>query len=408
MFKFKAKSPLMGLLMALVIMLGLYMMMERLMQTSQVQLEEPLPEVTTSFFSDDELAIFKDKWSEQNEEGLQLAHEKIAKALQEKKREHFYGTLAIHLEQDDLRRAPHRFIGQMVPVYFDDAGEFDENLSSEFLWRTMSWKGQKVKMMLMNPYVGDERKPTYAEMFFLGERSEGGETVWRGVALDLYELPESRHYPSLDSDQLAFGLIVDDMSTRKLQKMTRDVSAQAFSHFLAKVQKGDAEELTPMDVKYSQLMDSPDLYRGKMVEFTGTLIFKKRNRLTSQGLPPGMDVYEEGYLLNSNQVLYVFRAPKIPAHLELKDIITVKGYFLQRFNFLNRMGRAAWGPLLVASSIEKVKEQDYGMTLVEQRWIFLILAIMLLAFAWLAMRRPMNQKRLVIKKPLKPSSKNKH
>ena len=213
---------------------------------------------------------------------------------------------------------------------------------------------------------------------------------------------------SLDSDQLAFGLIVDDMSTRKLQKMTRDVSAQAFSHFLAKVQKGDAEELTPMDVKYSQLMDSPDLYRGKMVEFTGTLIFKKRNRLTSQGLPPGMDVYEEGYLLNSNQVLYVFRAPKIPAHLELKDIITVKGYFLQRFNFLNRMGRAAWGPLLVASSIEKVKEQDYGMTLVEQRWIFLILAIMLLAFAWLAMRRPMNQKRLVIKKPLKPSSKNKH
>jgi type II secretory pathway component PulM len=101
----------------------------------------------------------------------------------------------------------------------------------------------------------------------------------------------------------------------------------------------------------------------------------------------------------------VFRTPKIPAHLDLKDIITVKGYFLQRFNFLNRMNRATWAPLLVATSVEKVKEQEYGLTPVEQRWIFSILALLILGFIWLVMRKPKNKKRLVVKKVLKPSKK---
>ena len=396
----------MGFLVALAFMVALFVMMERLMQTSQVQLEEPLPEVTRSFFSDEDLAFFKDKWSDKSQGDLRSAHEKLAAALKGKTREDFYGTLAIHLEREHLRRAPHRFVGQMVPVYFDDAGMFEEDLSSEYLWRTMKWNGQKVKLMLVNPYIGDEKKPTYAEMFFLGVSIEGGEEVWRGLALELYELPEDLHYPSLASDQLAFDLIVDDMSSSKLQKMTREVSALAFSHFLAKVQKGKTNEVSPMEVKYSQLMASPDLYRGKLVEFTGSLIFKKRNRLTSQGLPAGMDVYEEGYLLNSNQVLYVFRAPKIPAYLNLKDIVTVKGYFLQRFNFLNRMDRATWAPLLVASNIEKVKEKDYDLTANEQRWLISILALLGLAFVWLVMRKPKNQKRLVVKKALKPKNKS--
>jgi hypothetical protein len=280
--------------------------------------------------------------------------------------------------------------------------------------------------MLMSPYLGKDSSPTYAELFFLGPKKVRGlaggnvdaqnlgienpkeEEVWLAVALELHELPEKMEYPRLDSDALAFDLIVDDMSSRKMQKMTREVSGQAFSHFMAKVQSDKllAEAPKIKEVRYTQLMEAPDAYRGQKVSFTGSLIFKKRNRLTSQGLPPGLDVYEEGYLLNSNRILYVFRTDKIPQDIQLKDVVTVEGYFLQRFNFLNRMDKATWAPLLVASKVAKAEEKEFGMTAVEKRVIMSFLLVVGVLFLWLVLRKPKIQKRLRVKKDLKPKSKS--
>jgi hypothetical protein len=109
-----------------------------------------------------------------------------------------------------------------------------------------------------------------------------------------------------------------------------------------------------------------------------------------------MDVVEEGYLLNSDRVLFLFRTPKIPREIKVNDIVSLEGYFLQRINFLNRMNRATWAPLILASELKRVEEPSYGMTETESVGVTGLLSVLGVVGLWLLVRKkaPVGAKRL--------------
>lgn len=419
MLKLKSKNPIVGLFASLALMCALFMMLEGLRSKAPEAVVEEMPEPVVSFLSEESLAPFKDRWSQSGDAQLMQAYGGVVSQLKNLQRRDLFGSLAVQIEAEHLEKMPQKYIGQLVALKFENAGEFLADKSEEYLWRRLRYGDREIEVLLLSPYTGREDRPVYMEFFFLGESSSGatqgeaganiqgaGSAVWRAVALELHELPEGMLYPHFDRDELAFDLIVDDMSSRKMQKMTREVSALAFSHFMAQVQlsKGPQGwgERKFVDVNYSELMSGPEKYRGQLIEFTGTLIFKKKNRLTNQGLPPGLDVYEEGYVLDSDRILYVFRMPEIPRDIQLKDVIRVRGIFMQRFNFLNRMNKATWAPLMVASECRKLEEKKFGFTASENRMMLTLLLILGLGFTWLVLRKPRIEKKLHIKRSLKP------
>jgi hypothetical protein len=310
-------------------------------------------------------------------------------------REDFLNHLALDIEVEHLVAAPRRYAGQVIPVNFDAEGEV---LAKEVVgyeeWRSIPMGDVRLEVGLLSAYDGVVG-PVYAEIVFLGKK-QNAEGVYLAVAKGLHSLPKDRRYPALPSDEIALSMVVDEMENPTLHAMTRGVSAQVVSHFFAKM--NDAEALAePADVvRYTDLMETPNRYRGEKVKFTGTLIFKKRNRMTSLGLPPGMDVVEEGYLLNSDRVLFLFRTPKIPREIKVNDIVSLEGYFLQRINFLNRMNRATWAPLILASELKRVEEPSYGMTETESVGVTGLLSVLGVVGLWLLVRKkaPVGAKRL--------------
>ncbi|MBF0198875.1 MAG: hypothetical protein HQL32_14255, partial [Planctomycetes bacterium] len=120
---------------------------------------------------------------------------------------------------------------------------------------------------------------------------------------------------------------------------------------------------------------SPDRYRGKVVEFTGSLKFYERRKIPGKSVAPGMDFYYQCYLLDSNQIEYVFRTRDLPEEVKVNDIVHIKGYFLQRYNFLNRLNRTTWVPLIVVGDVEVMAEKSYGLTTNESR-VVIALAVL--------------------------------
>jgi hypothetical protein len=391
MLSFKTKSPITGSLVALAFLVGLYLTMENILQQSQVETAPELPEAGRSILAPELLAPFADKWSTQDPAKSQEALAKIGHDLQTLTRRDFEGYLAVNLGVEQLEASLLRYVGQALPLKFESAGQALGSGGDGFAeTRKMSLQGRDFTVHFVKAYSGNLESPCYAEVIFLGMTNSANATVknFLGAALELHELPMNGQYPRLESDAMALNLIVDDMKTPRLQEMTRNVSPQAMSHFFSKIQAGECEKMPLIDTNYTQLMETPERFRAQKVSFTGTLIFKKKNRLHSENVPPGMDIYEEGFLLNSDQISYVFRAPQIPPHIRIKDIVHIEGYFLQRYNYLNRLNRATWTPLILASKIEKEEEKKISLTDVEKTGVFSVLGILGLGFVWIVMRKP--------------------
>ena len=402
MLVLKTKNSITGLLVALVLLVGIYMAMDKMVQQTKVDKTVELPEAGRSILSDDLLAPFRDKWSSQDPAKTSEALAKIGHRLQELRRSDFEGYWAVNIDLAMAETAPLRYVGQTLPLTLSNAGNVALETSDGFSqFRTISSEGRTFRLALVQNYTGNVMAPVYAEVILLGVKNAANapSSVVEGVALELFELPKDGKYPQMASDALALGLIVDDMSSPDMQKLTRSVSPQVMSHFFSKAQSGEMDKMPIVKATYSNLMETPDRFRAQKVEFTGTLIFTKKNRLKAEGIPPGMDMYEEGILLNSDSISYVFRAPKIPSHLKTKDIVRVEGIFLQRYNYLNRLGRATWTPLILASKIEKIEESKEVMTSTEKSSVFTILILCGVAFLWVIFRKPKFNKPVRIHKP---------
>ena len=402
MLVLKSKNSITGLLVALVLLVGIYMAMDKMVQQSKVDKTVELPEPGRSILSDDLLTPFRDKWSSQDTAKASEALAKIGHRLQELRRSDFEGYLAVNIDLAMAEAAPLRYLGQALPLTFSNAGNVAMENSDGFgQFRTVTSEGRTFRIALVQNYAGNVLAPVYAEVILLGVKKtvNSPSPLIEGVALEFFELPKDGKYPQMASDALALSLVVDDMSSPELQKLTRSVSSQVMSHFFAKAQTGEMDKMPMVKASYSNLMETPDRFRAQKVEFTGTLIFTKKNRLKDESIPPGMDMYEEGILLNSDSISYVFRAPKIPSHLKIKDIVRVEGTFLQRYNYLNRLGRATWTPLILASKIEKIEEPKVVMTSVEKNGVLTILILCAVAFLWIIFRKRKFNKPVRVHKP---------
>jgi len=120
--------------------------------------------------------------------------------------------------------------------------------------------------------------------------------------------------------------------------------------------------------------------------------------LGDQGLPPGRDFYDEGYLLDSDHLPVVFRIPDLPKDFQVNDILGVEGYFIQRYNFKNRMNEATWTPMVVAGKVWKIKAPSYGLTTSEQWWAGGAMVLLLGFFVFVALRPKKPARRLRVRK----------
>ncbi len=387
LIKLKAQASVVGLGVALVVILGVYSMMGTYFDMSEVERSVKLPSVGRPVLDREILAPFLDKWSGADELRDEKAFGVIAAALKKQERSELLKRLALEVELQHLVAAPRRYVGQLIALRFDGRGEVmvRDDLLGYSQWRRISDGDLSFEIGLLESYEGGDGQ-SCGEFVFLGEK-RGESSVYLLVAKSLYEVAVDGRYPVLQSDEVALSMLVDEMDNPALHAMARGVPSAVLSHYFAKT---DGQRRTGVVEKgdYNDLMDAPERFRGQEFRFTGTLIFKRLRHMSSLELPAGMEITAEGYLLDSNRALFLFRAPTIPHEIEIDDLVTVEGYFLQRTNFLNRMGRATWAPLLVATSIKKEAPLVYGLSSKRQRGVGLGLVVLgVIGFWWLIRKK---------------------
>lgn len=385
MIKLKAQSSVVALGVALMVILGVYSLLGRYFELAKVQRRVELPVVGRSVLGSDLLIPFRDKWTATQDSIYDLALMEIATALQNQDRSRLLKYLAFDVEVQHLLAAPRRYVGQLIALRFDDKGtKLDKETQGYAQWRRVVHGDVSFEVGLLNSYAGGEGQ-TCGEFIFLGEKRDDP-TAFLLVAKSLYEVAVDGRYPVLPSDKVALSMLVDEMGDPSLQAMARGIPSEVLSHYFAKASDSKTAAIVEQG-DYNALMDSPERFRGREIRFTGTLIFKRMKYLSALHLPAGMDMTQEGYLLDSSRALFLFRSPVIPREIKVGDLVTVEGHFLQRTNFLNRMGKATWAPLLVANTIKKEKPLAYGLSGRTQGEAGLIMALVAVIGFWWVMRR---------------------
>lgn len=222
-----------------------------------------------------------------------------------------------------------------------------------------------------------DKSPFYLEAVYLGHvAGEKGERRELAVARELYEQPNQGIYPMMDTFQAAFFDILDDY---KFPQEGREPAHSAFFHLLGMIQKGAADGLeVQKNVGYGELMELPHRYRATKIRFVGSLMYHMRRRISDASMPPGMEFYYEGLLLNSDRLEMAFRSLSLPPGVKNLDLIEMEGLFLQRYNFQNRMGRTTWLPLIIATKLAITEEKKMGLTTREKQVISTVVAAFML------------------------------
>ena len=395
----KSKNPLVSLLMGLIVIAMMYFMLDNMQQVMNVGEEEEVFDVGESFLSKSILEPFKNKWEgERTIEGLKVNFELMMGVVAESERGSYAGYLAHQVRWPKVFSSSDRYIGTLMPTYAEGYAPV-KGIDQRSGW---AWVELTIEGVALSVLVGDDLPEinsddqVYLDLFYLGElKNKEGVLQHVGIARKMYALPRGGRYPRMKSDAIALNEVVDDF---KLPEETRIVSTYAFHHYLAKIQDGeDRTEEFQKGVGYRELMESPDRYRGKVVAFTGSLMFYQRRKMAGNLVTPGMDFFYQCYLLDSNRIEYIVRTLSLPEGVKLRDIVQVKGYFLQRINFLNRMDRATWVPLLISGDMTIQKEKEFGLSGTESRVILPIIVVGLLLFCYLTMRVTRAKKRIKLK-----------
>jgi hypothetical protein len=391
MFIAKKKNPLI----VLVGMVAVMVMIVMGMQTFMIKPEEiKLPERGNVWNTEEELQVFQRKSLSRPLEEFYPSMKELASSFLLKERKDFLKFISLEVDWMPLKKMPYEYIGIMVPFSSKTPG-LDMGESMVGL-REFTHEGDPVWVYFQKPIDLIEGS-TYMDLIFLGSAEHKGKKGWVGIAAQMHEFPEAGLFSKMKSDEVALNEVFDDMN---FQLETRKVSSLALKHYFGKVQRKEyeKEELLP-DVGFTKLMEQPDRYRGRLVEFTGTLIHLEKRMLPSNELRPGMEFYFQGYLLNSNKAYYVFRSLEKPV-VEVNQVMTIKGYFLQRYSYENRFKRAIWGPLLVAATTKPEKDA-VGMSSGERNGVITFILVLFVVLIWVFFRTNKINKKLKLKKPLK-------
>lgn len=389
----KSKHPIFGLSIAIVVLYMLYCFMEQVYIRTKVSSETS--EVTpysnmNRYFPETYLLPFQDKWSsEKSLKGLKDAIYTLSEFLSKKDRVSYLDYLALQLDWREVFSSTEKYIGVLIPAYANKIEESKLESKEGSVWVKVQCAGQSIHVLLKEiPEVSDGQK-YYIEIFYLGRVNAEAQPLNIGVARQIHILPNEGVYPQMRSDQDALNEIVDDY---EMPIQTRKVSSLAMQHYFGKIQKGEYKKIkVDPNIGYKQLMETPALFRGKAVEFVGRLIFFERRKMSMRKKIPGMGYYYQGYLLDSDRLEYVFRCMELPKSIQINDLVRVRGVFLQRYNFNNRMKKVTWVPLMVTGEVEKVKEKVYGLTHKEKRLILVFLSVLFIIGVLLLFRG--NQKK---------------
>ena len=401
MLPIKKKNPLVMLMGLLVVMFMIFMVLQQTMMVApSPSLEETLPERGNVWNDEVDLAPFMDKTNKKDLLSLKQGLRGVGDSFLLKKREDLFKYLSLDLDWNDLKKLPYRYIGSLMPTKVKGKGVSLEGelegvvefqLDGEPLWVYF----QQI------PDLGEDS--SYMDLIFLGSATHQGKSGWIGVAKESFELPGSGLYEKMESDSIALNEIVDDMENKSLQAEVRRVSFLALEHYFAKVQGKEFVGKELLKAGYMNLMQQPERFRGGLVSFTGSLIHVERKMFPKGEVPVGMEFYYQGYLLNSDRILYLFRSLEKP-DVELQKVLTVEGYFLQRYNFLNRQNRATWVPLLIATKLIPESEKGLVLSGTERNGVITIGLVVFLVLLWGLFRTNKIQKKLKVKKPFKKPS----
>ncbi len=324
------------------------------------------------FFSEEKLAPFRNAKYTGTQPLAELTGSigVLVESLEHTNRENLLNFLELQASWDEAYANPARFSGILMPLYPKSVTQAEPGPGESQWLEVETSEGPTMRVLTLR--VASERLakggPFYLDCFYLGRALAGGKEVQLGLAREIYELPGQGIYPQMESDEVAYSDIMEELA---FAQEAREVSRMAYFHVLAKIQNGEALKLAPLrNVGQRELMENPERYRGQRVSFTGSLMFIKRRRLSGAEIQPGMEYFYEGLLLNSDRVEYAFRSLRIPSTLKYRDLVSMSGLFLQRYNFTNVQGRATWLPLVIADNLEIVKEPKIGFTPLQQTVIF--------------------------------------
>lgn len=403
MFVAKKQNPIILLLGLIGVLFMMFMMLQSMIQQPSQEVEEVMPDRGNVWNTEAELEPFVVK-AHKELSTLLPSLSNVGDSFLLRKREELFNYLSLDLNWKHLKKMPYRYIGSLMPTSVKSQGRVLEGEFEDVI--EFDHEGQKlwVYFQEMPEEIADS---VYMDLIFLGQVKHQGRQGWVGVAKQLFDLPNQGLYEMMATDKIALNEVVDEMENKALQEETRRVSSLALKHFFGKVQRKDHEGKELMQAGYIDLMQQPERYRGGLVSFTGTLIHLERKMFPKGQVAPGMEFYYQGYLLNSDQILYLFRSLEMPK-VELKAVLNVNGYFLQRYNFLNRQNRATWVPLLVATSVEKEKERGVDMSEGEKKTFGTVVLLIFVVLTWLLFRSNKVQKKIKVKNvrkgPLKAKS----
>ncbi len=402
----KNKNPLVSLFFAVCIMAILYMSLGTMTSFQGTEEDlQPVFERGNIFLPAEGVAPFRDKYKKDKDiKAYKGAISKNREVLEGAIRKEYMGFASLNAKWEDAFKAPIQYSGVLMPVRALEVVDVSDAWGYDWSVVRVRLEAGEVFVHLVDyPEEIVKEEVYFLDLFYLGKIKSKEGSRHHGVAHRLYLLPDKGILPKERSDEAAFEKIVDEYN---LPFETRKISSDAFQHFLSKVQTENHQDMEPLEgVGYAELMDSPNRYRGKIVEVAGSLIHYVRRRLSGAHIKPGMEFYYECYLLDSDRLEYIVRSFELPIDVKPRDIFHAKGYFMQRTNFHNRMNKITWAPLIVATDLKVHVEKPYGISSAERTALLLILSIVFLVFIVLVFvkKKPAIRSRgplLKVKKPL--------
>ena len=404
MFRIGKKNPSLALLMSAAVVLMMYFMMEQLMmQGGGLPEEEVLPESGPALVPEAMLAPFGNKW-ESSGNVIDQGLIELKKWFEVRSREQMLGSLRAGIEIEHLFRAPSKYVGRWVPIRLPGECEEIQEKSGGLMWQSYELEGGRLRLGLIEPNFNLDRRPVYAEILFLGP-TPGGKGEIMALAPRVFELEKEGEYQMMSDDRVALLEVVDDFANpgkssagRNLHSLNRKISPRVLSHYFGKIKRGDHLKEEVMAMPYGELMESPDVFRGRWGKFKGRLLFRQRRLLGGQGLPPGKDFYDEAYLLDSDRLPVVFRMPNLSREFKVNEIVAIEGYFIQRYSFKNRLNEATWTPMVVAGKVVKEMEKEFGLTSNEEIGVIGVTCLFIGFFLFVTLRPQRPSRRLRVKK----------
>ncbi|MBF0243710.1 MAG: hypothetical protein HQL31_00365 [Planctomycetes bacterium] len=357
MFIVKGRHPLYSVVIGLALLVLLWRMMESLYNMPDPSSEAKgavLRDPGRSYFDEERLKPFVASKYEKASAFPEIRGEveKLTEELADTNRDKLARFIEVDFGWEEVVSNPRRYSGIMMPMYTNEVELAGNGESKAFSW--LSFKdgvGREFLgcVQLVNR-SGLDGHSFYMDFIYLGSWEEEGKSFHVGIAKELYELPGNGMYPVMASDELALADIIDDFSS-ELAEEASHVPGLILSHFFGRLQRGAFQDQAVMKgVGYGELMQTPDRYRSKTVEFVGRLVYLVRRKMSGMAIVPGMEYYYEGILLNSDRQTFAFRALDVSG-IKLKQIVCLEGIFLQRYNYVNRLNKRVWVPLVIATKL---------------------------------------------------------